>query len=120
MNSRNVALLCLASAALTLVIALAGPKLLSRAPKQRLVTVDLSGVIARQQEQAVKQIAAGEGDESKRKAALAAAEAFGKRLNAEAHALARECGCVLLMREAVVAGEVEDLTSVLASRIATP
>lgn len=120
MSIRNVILLCLASAALALFVALVGPKLLNRASKQRFVTVDLSGLIARQQEQAVKQIAAGDGDESKRKAALAAAEAFGKRVNAEAHALSRECGCILLMREAVVAGEVEDLTAVLAARISTP
>lgn len=120
MNGRYVALLCLASAALALAVALFGPKLLSRAPKQRFATVDLSGLVARQQEQSVKQIAGGEGDEAKRKAALAAAEAFGNRVNAEAINLARECGCVLLMREAVIAGEVEDLTPVLAARIANP
>ncbi len=120
MNTRTVILLCVASALITLAVALLGPKLLSRTPKQRFVTVDLSGLIARQQEQSVKQLASGEGDEAKRRVALAAAETFGKRVNAEAHALARECGCVLLMREAVVAGEVDDLTSVLAARIATP
>jgi hypothetical protein len=117
MNSRSVAVLCLLSAAVPLAIVIGGPRLMARTPKQRLASVDLTAIIANSQQQAVKDILGSETDPAKRKAAQASAEAFGRRMNAAVAELARDCGCVLLMREAIVAGEVEDLTAVLASRM---
>lgn len=85
--------------------------------KARFAVVDLASVVRKNQEAAVQLLASGTADQRTRDAALAAARGFGKRLDAEVVELSRECGCVLLMREAVVAGEVEDLTPTLLSRL---
>lgn len=97
-----------------------GPRLLARSPKQRLVSVDLTSLIASNQQQTVKEIVSSETDPAKRKAAQASAEAFGRRVNAAVADLARECGCIVLMREAIVAGDLEDLTPALAARLTAP
>lgn len=85
--------------------------------KARFAVVDLASVVRKNQEAAVSLLASGTADQRTRDATLAAAQGFGKRLDAEVVELSRECGCVLLMREAVVAGEVEDLTPALLSRL---
>lgn len=85
--------------------------------KGRFAVIDLASVVRKNQEAAVSLLASGNADQRTRDAALAAAQDFGKRLDAEVVALSRECGCVLLMREAVVAGEVEDLTPALLARL---
>lgn len=85
--------------------------------KARFAVVDLASVVRKNQEAAVSLLASGTADQRTRDAALVSAQGFGKRLDAEVVELSRECGCVLLMREAVVAGEVEDLTPALLSRL---
>lgn len=85
--------------------------------KVRFAVVDLASVVRKNQEAAVSLLASGAADQRTRDAALAAAQGFGKRLDVEVIELSRECGCVLLMREAVVAGEVEDLTPTLLFRL---
>lgn len=85
--------------------------------KARFAVVDLASVVRKNQEAAVALLASGSADRASRDAALASAEGFGKRLNAEVVELSRECGCILLMREAIVAGDVEDLTPVLLNRL---
>lgn len=87
--------------------------------KARFAVVDLASVVRKNQEAAVGLLASGGSDQRVRDAAMASAQGFGKRLDAEVIELSRECGCVLLMREAVVAGEVEDLTPALLSRLTT-
>lgn len=87
-------------------------------PSARFAVVDLASVVRKNQEAAVALLASGAADQRARDAALASAQGFGKRLDSEVVALSKECGCVLLMREAVVAGEVEDLTPALLSRLA--
>jgi hypothetical protein len=86
-------------------------------PNGRFAVVDLATVVRKNQEAAVSLLTSGAADQRARDAALASAQGFGKRLDAEVVALSKECGCVLLMREAVVAGEVEDLTPALLSRL---
>jgi hypothetical protein len=104
-------------------LALLFSSLTGRAPgnaKARFAVVDLATVVRKNQEAAVSLLASGNADQRTRDAALAAAQGFGKRLDAEVVELSRECGCVLLMREAVVAGEVEDLTPALLARLTKP
>lgn len=86
--------------------------------KARFAVVDLASVVQKNQQATVALIASGVADRYAREAALASAQSFGRRLDAAVVELSRDCGCVLLMREAVVAGEVEDLTPVLLSRLA--
>ena len=85
--------------------------------KARFAVVDLAAVVRTNQQASVALLASGTADQRARDAALASAQGFGKRLDAEVVALSKECGCVLLMREAVVAGEVEDLTPTLLTRL---
>lgn len=86
--------------------------------KAKFAVVDLASVVRKNQEAAVSMLANGAADQRTRDAAFASAQGFGKRLDAEVIELSRECGCVLLMREAVIAGDVEDLTPALLSRLA--
>ena len=103
-----------------LAIAIASVSGMPRKEKSRFAVVDLAAVIRNNQQAAVALLASGTTDQRTRDAALASAQGFGKRLDAEVVALSKECGCVLLMREAVVAGEVEDLTPALLSRLIKP
>lgn len=86
--------------------------------KAKFAVVDLASVVRMNQEAAVALLASGAADQRSRDAALASAQGFGKRLDAAVVDLSRDCGCVLLMREAVVAGAVDDLTPALLSRLA--
>lgn len=102
------------------VLAVLVSQLIDRVPDRRtarFAVVDLSAVVRKNQEATVTLLASGGADQRARDAALASARGFGKRLDAEVVALSKECGCVLIMREAVVAGEVEDLTPALLSRL---
>jgi len=49
--------------------------------------------------------------------AAAAGTAYVQALDAAVKATSRECRCTLLVREAVVAGELPDLTATVAARI---
>jgi len=81
--------------------------------KTKFAVVDLATVVRKNQEAAVSLLANSAADPAARDAALAGAQSFGKRLDAAVVSLSKECGCVLLMREAVVAGDVEDMTPAL-------
>lgn len=100
-----------------LAIAIASVSGLPGKKKAKFAVVDLAAVVRTNQQAAVALLSSGTADQRTRDAALASAQGFGKRLDAEVVALSKECGCVLLMREAVVAGEVEDLTPTLLSRL---
>lgn len=117
MNPRLVAILCLLSAAATFAVAIFGPRLLDRHPKQRFAAVDLSALIRKNQERGLRLLADPTTSDSMKKEAIAMSAEFGKRADAEVSNLSRDCACILLMREAVVAGDIEDLTPVLAKRL---
>lgn len=117
MNTRTIILLCVASAVLAFGVALFGPRLLNRQAKIHFATIDLTGVIRKQQESNIRLLTNATADDGAKKAALAEASEFGKRANAEVLALSSECGCVLLMREAVIAGQIEDMTPRLLARL---
>lgn len=73
-------------------------------PAAKFGRVDLAGVIAEQQRGFAELVAKGEG-----KQAYDYATHTGKGLSQAVGELARECGCVILVSDAVVAGAV-DLT----------
>ncbi len=73
-------------------------------PAAKFGRVDLSGVIAEQQRGFAELVSKGEAERAYDHAART-----GKGLSQAVSALARECGCVILVSDAVVAG-AEDLT----------
>lgn len=109
--------LCAASALLAFAVAKFGPALLDRNGKTKFATVDLASVVRKRQESSVALLADASNDRRARDAALASAREFGERLDRELAEMSGECGCVLLMREAVVSGQLDDLTPALLSRL---
>lgn len=83
----------------------------------KFAVVDLAGVVRQHQEASISALAEKGADDNSRARALAQAKAFGKQLDHEVGQLSSECGCVLLVREAVVAGQLEDLTPALMARL---
>lgn len=73
-------------------------------PAAKFGRVDLTGVIAEQQRGFAELVAKGEAERAYDHAART-----GKGLSQAVSELARECGCVILVSDAVVAG-AEDLT----------
>lgn len=118
MKPRMVMLLCVGSALLSICVVLVMPMLLGKQKtRQKFAVVDLTQVITKQQERAVRVLADLNADEASKKKAIESAGEFGKRVNGELVQLSQQCGCVLLMREAIIAGELEDLTPVLLARV---
>lgn len=108
--------LCLATAAIVAIAFVAVPHLKQQS-HGRFAVVDLASVVRASQQKAVTLLADKGADQASRAAALAQARDFGQQLDHEVRELSAECGCVLLMREAVVAGDLEDLTPALMSRL---
>lgn len=118
MKPRMVMLLCIGSALLSICLVLGIPMMLGKQKaRQKFAVVDLTQVITKQQERAVRVLADVNADEASKKKAIESAGEFGKRVNGELVQLSQQCGCVLLMREAIIAGEMEDLTPALLTRV---
>lgn len=117
MNTKSIALLSAGCVLGTLLIAFAGVVVMHQRSEQRFGVVDLTSIVQKQQERSVRLLADPDGDLTAKKNAMTAATDFGKRINEEVLALSKECSCVLLMREAVVAGQMEDLTPRLLTRL---
>ena len=83
---------------------IAGYHFLIPPPSPRFGRVDLASVVAETQRGFADRVAKGETQ-----AALDEATRAGQDLNRAVQHLARECGCVILVADAVVAG-AEDLT----------
>lgn len=79
--------------------------------------VDLTDVVRKHQQLSITTISAGSADEDSRTRAISEAQAFGKQLDAAIIHLSGECQCVLLVREAVVAGQLDDLTPALKAKL---
>lgn len=112
-----IAGLCLATAAIVAVAFMVVPRLKHQG-HGRFAVVDLASVVRTNQQKAVALLADKGADQVSRTAAMTQARDFGQQLDHEVRELSAECGCVLLMREAVVAGDLEDLTPALMSRLA--
>lgn len=88
----------------------------TRPAPPRLATLDVARLFGERQAELMKLVA--EGGEAATEQAMAMAQRFGKRLEAEVRALPKECGCIVLVRGAVVAGEaLPDYTDVLRERL---
>ncbi len=83
-------------------------------PTTRFGRVDLASVVAEAQRGFADRVAKGETQ-----AALDEATRAGQGLNRAVQRLARECGCVILVADAVVAG-AEDLTPRLRELVHAP
>lgn len=109
--------LCLTSAVIVTVVFVASARLTQRPAQARFAVVDLAAIVRANQAKSVATLADKDADPAAKTAALARTRDFGKRLDQEVGVLSTECACVLLMREAVVAGQLEDLTPALLSRL---
>ena len=88
----------------------------TRLAAPRLATLNVAQLFNERQEELMKLVAGG-GETATQKA-MEAAQAFGKELEAQVLALPKECGCIVLVRGAVVAGgELPDYTDVLRRRL---
>jgi len=88
----------------------------TRPEPPRLATLDVAALFSERQAELTKLVAAG--GEAATENAMAQAQAFGKRLEAEVRALPGECRCIVLVRGAVVAGgELPDYTGLLRERL---
>lgn len=117
MNRRSVVVLCLASATLAALVALMVSRLAGGSQAMRYAVVDLTGVVAKVQEENVRTITSATTGETAKKQAMERAAAFGSQANAAVLKLSQECDCVILMREAVIAGALEDLTPLLLAKL---
>jgi len=88
----------------------------TRPAPPRLATLNVAQLFNERQEELMKLVAGG-GEGATQKA-MEMAQSFGKELEAQVLALPRECGCIVLVRGAVVAGgELPDYTDVLRQRL---
>lgn len=116
-NPWIAASVCATAAALVAVALALAPPLHNRSGPARIAVIDLAAVVRANQQQTVALLADQGTNPAARTSALARTRDFGQQLDREVRALSAECDCVLLMREAVVAGELEDLTPALMTRL---
>jgi hypothetical protein len=105
----------LASAATSAGVALAYH--VARPAPVRFATLNVAQLFAERQEALMKLAAQGAGEGGAEKA-VDLARTFGRQLEAEALALPKACGCVVLVRGAVVAGsDLPDYTDAVRERL---
>lgn len=117
MQTKWVLALCLACSTCVFAVTLIGSRLLQQSAPPRIAVVDLTDIVAKHQSEAVKLLSDSESSETTQKAAIARAAEFGKRVDAAVLEISRECGCVVMLKEAIVAGAPQDLTSVLVAKL---
>lgn len=109
-----------AVAALTSAATAAGITLayhLARPAPVRFATLNVAQLFTERQEELMKLAGQGSGEAGPQKA-LELAKTFGRQLEAEALALPQACGCVVLVRGAVVAGsDLPDYTDAVRERL---
>ena len=112
--------ICIALTVMMLVIAtlmaLTARLALRRVMPPAVATVDVTATLKAHQQRSAMRIAQARSDDERQRA-LRQAGAFGARLEHAVGQLGAECRCVLLVREAVVAGEVPDMSARLAALI---
>lgn len=88
----------------------------TRPAPPRFATLNVAALFGERQADLMKLVAGG--DEAATEQAMALAQGFGKRLEAEVRALPAACGCIVLVRGAVVAGgDLPDYTELLRERL---
>ena len=90
---------------------------LARPAPVRFATLNVAQLFTERQDELMKLAAQGNGEAGTQKA-LELAKTFGRQLEAEALALPKACGCVVLVRGAVVAGsDLPDYTDAVRERL---
>ena len=109
-------LLCLALSVITSAAAVLVYHALSPAPL-RFATLNVAELFSERQRELARLVSEN-GSEAATEKAVESAKAFGKQLEAEALALPKECGCIVLVRGAVVGGTaLPDYTDVVRQRM---
>lgn len=79
--------------------------------------IDLSAVVDGKRNEMEKMIMAGNLSPEKSKQLMASLASFGQRMESEVTAISADCNCVILARQAVLAGNVTDYTEELKKRL---
>ena len=116
MPKTSTILMIVGACVVAFLIAFLGQRALT---KQEIVfaTVDLSAAVTSAQEQSIKMLMDANTKDVDRAVALERTKQFGAKVSAATAQLATECGCVLLVKEAVVAGSLPDLTPQLLEKL---
>ena len=97
-------------------LAFFGQRLLA-SPSAKFAVVDLTSIMASMQELSIKAIADINTPPEVRSRAVESAKQFGTQVGAATAELSLQCGCVVLMKEAVVSGDLPDLTAELVAKL---
>jgi len=109
-------LLSLALSVITSAAAVFVYHALSSAPP-RFATLNVAELFSERQQELARLVSEGGGEAATEKA-LESAKAFGRQLEAEALVLPKECGCIVLVRGAVVGGtSLPDYTDLVRQRM---
>jgi hypothetical protein len=109
-------LLCLSLSVITSAAAVFVYHALSPAPL-RFATLNVAELFSERQRELARLVSEN-GSEAATEKAVESARAFGKQLEAEALALPRQCGCIVLVRGAVVGGTaLPDYTDLVRQRM---
>jgi hypothetical protein len=112
-------LVCLAMAALAALTAVICWYMLPRLLPPPLATVDITALVKQHHARLAAVVAQADSDDERQRYRRQTA-AYGPALERAIAALRRECGCTLVLREAIVAGDVPDLTPRLVALVDTP
>jgi hypothetical protein len=89
-------------------------------PRMLVGTVDLSEIYRAKEAQFTQLLTAGKGEEE-REQALALARSFAQRLPQALEELPRECGCLVIVRAAMLGSpHARDLTPALRHKVGLP
>ena len=109
-------LLCVSLSVITSAAAVFVYHALSPAPL-RFATLNVAELFSERQRELARLVSEN-GSEAATEKAVENARAFGKQLEAEALALPKECGCIVLVRGAVVGGTaLSDYTDLVRQRL---
>ena len=117
MNARHWLMVLLLNSTLVMAGILVYDRL--RSPMPPLGVVDLASVYREKEAAFAKVVGSDQASEDERNRAMAAAQAFAKVLPAALESLSEECGCVVLMGNAVASrtAQVIDLTPRLRAKV---
>lgn len=112
-------LVCLALAAAVTLMALLCRYMLLRMQPPPLATVDITAIVKQHHDRLATNVAHAASDNDRHRIQRQTA-AYGPALEQAIAALRQECGCILVLREAIVAGDVPDLTPRLVALVDIP
>ncbi|MBB3221710.1 TrbI F-type domain-containing protein [Pseudoduganella umbonata] len=112
-------LVILATAALAALTAMICRTMLPGLLPPPLATVDITAIVRQHHVRLAAGMAQAASNDDRQRFRRQSA-AYGPALEQAIAALRQECGCILVLREAIVAGDVPDLTARLVALVDTP